>query len=79
MHAAAVALLAGVANPLRDYLALSPADRVYMDAIVSKSIELREAEHKSLADYHARETAGRVINGFASVMRSAVKVLVRRR
>lgn len=75
MHAAAVALLAGVASPIRDFLALPPDDEVLMAAIVRESVRIREEEHKALLDYHARETAGRTIQGFASVVRSALKSL----
>lgn len=64
---------------MRDYLALSPDDRVIADAVIAKSIELREAEHQDLLDYHARVTAGRIIQGFASVVRSALKSLRPRR
>lgn len=44
-----------------------------MTAVVAEAIRIREDEHKSLLDYVARETSGRTIHGFASVVRSALK------
>lgn len=50
-----------------------------MAAIVRETVRINEERDQALLDYVARETAGRTINGVASVVRSALKALRPRR
>jgi hypothetical protein len=74
VQSAAVALLAGVADPL-GFLALSPDDNRVMVAVVNEAVRIRDEHERALLDYVARATSGQTIAGIASVVRSALKAL----
>lgn len=76
--AAAVALLAGVSDPL-GMLALAPDDARLMAAIVNEAGRLKAERERALIEYLARLTAGQTVSGVASIARSVLKSFQRKR
>lgn len=75
--AAAVALIAGVSDPI-GMLALSPDDGRLMAAIVNEAVRIRGERELAYLDYVARRTAGHTVSGVASIVRSVMKSFKRR-
>ena len=74
MHAAAVALTLGVADPLA-FLALSRTDAVIAGAVLAEAGRLRVQHDQALADYTSVRTAGHTVTGVAQIVRQALRSL----